>query len=371
MDKIQLEDCYHLWDQCFGDNDTYMEYYFTEKVKDNRILTLYEKQKLTSMLHLNPFLLYINGVKIEANYIVGVATSPDFRNQGRMRILMLDAMKEMYEKKQCLAYLMPAAAKIYKPYDFKYIYVQDRLAMELETQESDNILQAASLRPKNRINTVELYSLNDMDEKELKKVAAFANRKLKENFDVFTVRSKDYYSRLCKEMKAAGGEVLTFYRSGRLIGVVSYMMEQDSVEITESIIKKEYTKQLVERLFTWLSKEKEENLKVTFLESHFLDDQELRICYPELTKKQQAIIMARIIHLQEFLNLFSTSREFTRVIEVKDNIIEENNGVWKFTFHPNGCRAEKTEEAPERSMTISQLMDSFLKNAKIYINEIV
>jgi predicted acetyltransferase len=371
MDKKHLDDCYRLWKQCFEDSNAYMDYYFREKAKDNHILTLYEGQDLISMIHLNPYLIFINGVKLEVNYIVGVATDKDYRNQGRMRTLMIDAMKEMYQEKQCFAYLMPAAAKIYKPYDFKYIYFQDRMSLTIETKESDTILQAASIQTSNRINSIEVNSLDAKDEKELKKIAAFTNRKLKENFNIFTVRSGEYYIRLIKEMRAAGGDVLTFYRSGRLIGIISYMMDDDMVEVTESIISKEYTRLIVDKLFSWLLNIVENSIRVTFLESYFLDEQVLKIQYPQIYKKQQAIIMARIIHLQEFFKLFSISRDLTKVIEVKDNIVEENNGVWKLYFSPNGCHAEKTDEIPERSMTISQIMDYFLKNAKIYINEIV
>ena len=40
------------------------------------------------MLHLNPYTMIVNGYEFPCNYIVAVATDPDYRHQGCMRALL-------------------------------------------------------------------------------------------------------------------------------------------------------------------------------------------------------------------------------------------------------------------------------------------
>ena len=49
-----------LWTEAFPeDSDSFLEYYYREKIKDNRILVAEEEEsaKIVSILHINPYKL--------------------------------------------------------------------------------------------------------------------------------------------------------------------------------------------------------------------------------------------------------------------------------------------------------------------------
>ncbi len=366
MDKKQLKDCYELWKHCFSDHDEYMNYYFEEKTIDNQVLTLYEGDKLTSMLHLNPFMMKLNGLSVHANYIVGVATHSDYRKQGRMRILLHQAFTDMYKKEQGFTYLMPAHEKIYTPFDFRFIYAQDRMKINCLGSEVSYQLKAAELDEDLTIDT-----LANLNEQIKVKLSSYVNEKLQEQFDLFAIRSEYYYTRLQKEMVAAGGDVLVCLRKNHIIGVVSFMMEGRKIEVTESVIEREETQNVISNVLSWIRNNKDENFEVEFLETNFIDLEQVREDLPITEEYKKPIIMARIIHLETFVKSFATKECMTKIIKVEDDMIEENQGVWKLDFTPNGCQIAQTTENPESSMKIYEVMEYFLKDKHVYINEIV
>ncbi|MEG7530565.1 MAG: GNAT family N-acetyltransferase, partial [Hungatella sp.] len=49
-----------LWREAFPeDSESFDDYYYTEKIRDNQILVMEEDGKIISMLHLNPYQIAI------------------------------------------------------------------------------------------------------------------------------------------------------------------------------------------------------------------------------------------------------------------------------------------------------------------------
>ena len=73
--------CEGLWSEAFfEDSDSFREYYFTEKVKTNRILVAEKDGQILSMIHRNPYQLNIKNQKVICDYLVGVATKIENRD---------------------------------------------------------------------------------------------------------------------------------------------------------------------------------------------------------------------------------------------------------------------------------------------------
>ena len=82
-----------LYEECFPeDSDSFVDYYYREKTRDNRILVMEGPGSagaeagagIQVMLHLNPFLFRFGRAEQQLNYIVAVATAPKARKQGRL-----------------------------------------------------------------------------------------------------------------------------------------------------------------------------------------------------------------------------------------------------------------------------------------------
>lgn len=360
------KDIYHLWQECFGDSRDYIEYYMSQRVGKNKIFTSYHGHVLASMLHLNPYLIRMNDKEKLAHYIVGVATSPEYRKKGLMRKLLIQSLEEMYENGEEFTYLMPADKDIYLPFDFRYVYKQDRIYIDVEGT------------PKVQLQTKDYgiifisTKLVKEQKRLLEEIVAFTDSQLSGRFDIVTVRDYYYYERLLKEMKAAGGDLILIKKDKEVIGYCPYMSDKDQVEIVECVVVNQLAKEMpmiITSIFSnrdskWISPEVEliaseleqnnqEIVKLTFLETHFIQKEGLELTDLSYESKEYPIIMARIVHLKNFLNLITSTEEVSICLEVKDSILKENEGIYELKFSKDGCEIKQNQEITESSIELS------------------
>lgn len=353
VEKQEIKSLRSLWEACFHDSKTYMDYYFKYKLKDNQIFALLDQKKVISMLHLNPFQMKLNAKRIKSFYIVGVATDEIYRKKGHMRRLLTESMQKMYQDQVPFSYLMPASDKIYYPYGFRYIYNQQRLFMEhdipVANHQSELTTQLTS--------DIHVDSLHDNN---MTAAVSYVEGKLAKTFQLYTMRSKVYYQRLQKEMKAAGGNIFVIYKGDTIVGIIPFMMEEGKIEVIECVIEEDDTENIV---FGFLQEcrqvgQDQENT-VQFLESFFLDSKKLKIRYPGLTETENSIIMARIINLKVCLQYLTAKDDLSFVMKVVDPIIVENNKCFSVQGAKNGIKVTETQEIPDFSIGIED-MTSYL-----------
>ena len=120
-----------LWKTCFTeDSDSFVEYYYREKTKENRILVKQkleavkraddERQnsvdvdpasadgKVLSMVHLNPYQLRMQEQEWMLDYLVAVATDPAERRKGHVRELFEKLLHQEASEGKPVTYLVPA-----------------------------------------------------------------------------------------------------------------------------------------------------------------------------------------------------------------------------------------------------------------------
>ena len=95
--------CLDLWREAFPE----------EKMKDNRVLVREENGEIVSMIHRNPYRIYMRGNEAVCDYIVGVSTLVSERHKGYMRSLMLAMLRDMQEERMPFTFLMPARESLY------------------------------------------------------------------------------------------------------------------------------------------------------------------------------------------------------------------------------------------------------------------
>lgn len=150
------------------DKDAFVKYYYTYVIKNNKILVLEQEGEISSMLHLNPYQLSVNGKLTDAYYYVAVATKADCRHQGMMRRLLYRSLKDIRQEGHPFTYLMPANRAIYEPFDFRIVYQQKKVGLPLEPE--------------------------------------MANQKMAEMFDVYTLRDEWYVEKLLEEERVCAGD---------------------------------------------------------------------------------------------------------------------------------------------------------------------
>lgn len=201
--KLEVEEHWKtrsLYEEVFAeDKQTFVDYYYTEKVKDNEIYVVEEAEEICAMLHLNPYTISMNGRKKPAHYIVAVATKAECRKQGYMKALIEHAMQELYTKGETFTYLMPAAEALYTPFEFRTVYEQEHRYCQ-KVVEKDLGVETA-----------------EMKEEEYEELAETANRCLEQKYHIFAWRDGNYYARLQKECESDQIKLMVYRKNGKII----------------------------------------------------------------------------------------------------------------------------------------------------------
>ncbi len=399
INKITGEVCKtarSLWEEVFHeDSIQFTDYYFEYKA-DKNIGYVLGQAPYDAMMYRTPYVLQIGKVRKEISYIVGVATRKECRHRGYMRKLLMHSFGEMYKEKQPFAFLMPVNPAIYEPFDFRYVYERDvwrlkepeRMVAFLETLTSDGTEKKSSKR---KPSVAEVISREEMQEgveeetenelaaaefadssfpeygtdnalnglysvRNLRKhfpefpimnlLAEFANQYLKEHYNIYVYRDVAYYEMQLKESEAQNGDIYVLFEQGGMKAFFLYAREEDEIFLQE----------------------------VMETEVGILD-------FLQKSENKKPVIMARIIHLEEMMKLVRGKENIELLIEIEDELIPENAGIYQWEITPQGSRVtkfsqgiiskecKKERKIPQISMHIRELAPNIL--TRIFINEIV
>ena len=160
-----------LYERVFDhDGKGFVDYYYEDRCRDNRILVDVETdvrgaEQVVSMIHLNPYTLYVNGEELPALYVFAVATDDKFRHQGRMARLLEEVDQICAREDIPFLFLIPVDTAIYTPFGYQVLC-------------------------------------------ELQRDKSVPYEEIRKNYDVYCVRDADYLRRMEKEAAlAAMGEV--------------------------------------------------------------------------------------------------------------------------------------------------------------------
>ena len=276
-----------LWEKVFAeDSQSFIEYYYSDRVRKNKILTAWKEDHVVAMLHRNPYEVVVKDRLWKADYIAGVATDPDYRHQGLMRRLLSRCFSDMYMERMGFCFLVPADPAIYFPFDFTYICD----------------LPEADLNEKGRMHLSRRAFVERSDE--CREAARFVGKQLEKRYEVYTLRDEEYYQNLSREVRSDRGDlILLFTRDERerLAGVWAYYGETAA-------------------------------------------NQRELICLPDFVKETGPLkpaVMGRIIHLEQFVSVIRLKEEcpvseMELLIEVKDDFIRPNDGVFRWRLGQEG-----------------------------------
>lgn len=328
------EELYALWRDCFGDTAEYTDFYFEWKVKNNRIVTIYKQNRLSSMLHLNPYTVKTGKGKMNLNYIVGVATRAEDRRQGLMKVLLETSLQQMYKEHMPFTYLMPAAEAIYRPFGFRTVYKQASWRRQL----SETFRKGKKIFSELKREDLKAVRVDSGNEKAIELLTDFTNRHLAAHYDIYTIRSPYYYKRLIHEMESGKGGVLLCLNQDTAVGYMAYMTD-GGFGIAECIYRQEEEAEFMGAMAA--------EIPEIYLEGE--PDKE----------HSEPVIMTRVIDFIAFLEGITSAKDFILNVEVKDAIIKENNGVYCLEFTGNGCKGVRTNTEPELTADISELTSLF------------
>ncbi|WP_242824164.1 GNAT family N-acetyltransferase [[Clostridium] dakarense] len=128
----ETDDIKDIWNYCFDDSDSFVDYYFNDKYRRFNTVVVDEGEEIVSSLQLNQYKLILNDKVYDSSYVVGVSTLPQVRGRGYMRNIMKFTLKELYEKDQLISILMPIDYRLYRQYGYEHCYDQLEYTIDIE-----------------------------------------------------------------------------------------------------------------------------------------------------------------------------------------------------------------------------------------------
>lgn len=229
-----------LWRKAFGDTELYMDYFFSRKAPWSEVWEDWVGNRLCSMAFFISYDAIFRGETCRLPYIVGVATEPEYRHQGRMTYVLTEGMKRMQGKGCPLVFLSPADPAIYKPLGFIPAYWRETTILQgpgrfsLRVREWDRLCA---------------------EEKE--QAAHFAEEQIRqEGFDLHLIHHAAYYEEVNRELCALDGSLLILYQGEQVVGAANWIQEEGCQEVTELICRREWGTEVLESLQAWVQGER-------------------------------------------------------------------------------------------------------------------
>ena len=283
-----------LWEQVFTeDTKEFLDYYYTEKTKNNQIYVIETDHDIRAMMQLNPYVIQMGKKAIESRYIVAVATEPLYRHRGYMAELLSKTARDLYQQKMPFFFLMPASEKIYYPYNYRFIYAADVWSVKGTDGEELTIQKIVELQNDSGV------TLRKAEGKDCKKLGDFAEEVLeKQKIQVYTKRDAAYYMRLLKEQESEKGGILIAEQDGEMRGILVFD-EEDGLAVREPLIRKGY-EDVFDKAGVILKKE----------------------------EKKKPLIMARLLNIESLLSSMVCREEMDLEFVLYDPVIRENNRLF-------------------------------------------
>ncbi|MEG0793305.1 MAG: GNAT family N-acetyltransferase [Lachnospiraceae bacterium] len=300
-----------LWEEVFTeDTKEFLDYYYEYKIVNNQIYVIEEDGAIRSMLQLNPYYAYVEKDMSRVNYIVAVATQESYRRNGYMGKLLCLALGDLYWKQEPFAFLMPAAERIYTPYEFVTVTSQ------IHYQYNGSLSELG-------LPCVKGYDTVAAKDKDCEALAKLTDENLKYQYDVSICRDSAFFQRLIKEQESQNGHIVLVMKDDVLEGY--FMMSGETgIQIREPIMR---------------------------------DPSVDLLNIMQLSVKEELNMMVRIVHLQTLFECMKPKSDFSTKIEVFDSIISENTGVYQLKAEGGSIHCKKVKEvvSQDTALTISEL----------------
>ena len=195
----------HLWHMCFPeDSESFIEYYYKEKTKDNEILVKKDNGLLISMVQYYPYAVKLRGRLWNLDYLVGVATEESRRREGHFRDVFVKMLHDEEAAGKPITYLVPVNPAVYAPMGFTFI--GNVASYELTEKAKQTLTRTVC---------------QDTPE-DCGRAAVYMEQWLGARYEMYTRRDAAYVSRLIKELASENGTLEFLEQDGRLVGLDAY-----------------------------------------------------------------------------------------------------------------------------------------------------
>ncbi len=205
-----------IWTYCFNEGEEVENCYFENKYRAENTVVAELDGDVVASIHLNQHTIKLGNKEENVSYVVGVSTLPEARGKGMMKSLMNLSFEEMYNRGQNVSILMPIDFRLYRRFGFENCYDMIEHRINIEDLSAFRIERDFKRAKESDIdNLIDIYNKS--------------NRRL----NGYTVRGKQRYENMFKEVAADGGHIYICSDNGVYDGYVIYAINEGKFFVRE------------------------------------------------------------------------------------------------------------------------------------------
>ncbi len=111
----------HSWSVCFDDTPKFVDWNFEFNYSPQNTIIAESDGLPASAMQIMPYSLNLEGDSLNARYVSGVLTMPEYRMKGLTREMFGFALPKMYELNAQISLLIPAVSGMYEKFGFRTV----------------------------------------------------------------------------------------------------------------------------------------------------------------------------------------------------------------------------------------------------------
>ena len=101
-----------------------------EMLKRHKVIGVWDNNNLAAKLHIIPYQISINGEEWKMGGVAGVATYPEFRRNGYVKRLIIEALERMHKEEQIVSLLHPFDIGFYRKFGWEIFTENKKIQIE-------------------------------------------------------------------------------------------------------------------------------------------------------------------------------------------------------------------------------------------------
>lgn len=325
-----------LWQLCFDDSEEFVDMYFRLRYNNEVNVAIESSNEVIAALQTLPYPMTFCGSEVQTSYISGACTHPDYRGNGVMKELLLQAFAKMLRNEVFFSTLIPAEAWLFDYYA--------RMGYAPVFHYSRKTITVPDFIPSKNIA---INSTTDYQED----IYKFLNAKMAAR--PFCIQhTEDDFKVILSDLAISDGNLFFAIEGSNVTGVAVSYIKEGVLEISELLAE---------------SKEAENSLL------HYISQttgfSRLTLYLPPNRDLQQSPFgMARIIDVKSVLQLYAAAYpEDEMQLELTDKQLSSNNGYYYLC--KGKCRFNKDRlPGVHLQMNIRELADRIFQPLQPYMS---
>ena len=317
-----------LWDTCFSEEDKrFIDFYFEKRYNEQDNIHIEKGGKVVSAMQLISYPFSYYGKTIGCSYLSGCCTDPDYRSQGLMNDLIINALTQAKNNGACFAALIPATESLFNYYEgTNFIPTFDYSKIRIKRQQTtDNGQQTA---------TISVFD-NESESETFYQVYDYFNTKMRSRN--CCIQHDEYdFSVITEDLELFDNHLLVAKYGEDICGLAFCYLRNGEIFIKDVFAESS-------AIFSDL---------ITAAANTF-DNETINIFLPPVPgQKTHKLGMARIIDAETMLRIYAMTHPKMKIeISIVDPILTHNNG----TYYINNGVLDKKNSIGANVVDIEQL----------------